>query len=116
MQKFRAFLGEMAVHHGGQNLGPPQPAAKADQLRKLLVLQFVHRLLHTVLSAVEFMADVFPFSFVGRFRDRFRVWGNGSAYADTLGQRQNALADFLNRGGILRLDCDESIRYDITKK
>src|SRR5262249_4570821 len=113
---FRAFLGKMSVHHGGQDLGPPQPAAKADQLGKLLVLQFVHRLLYTALSAVKFMADVFPFTLVGRFRDRFRVRGNGCTYADTLGQSQNTLAYFFNRGGVLRLDCDESIRDDIAKK
>src|SRR6476619_2361591 len=54
MQQLGAVLRKMAVHHRSQDLGAAQPAAQTNELGKLLVVHFVHRLLHAVLSAIEF--------------------------------------------------------------
>src|SRR5438874_13839978 len=104
MQKLCAFLGKMFAHYGGEDLRAAQPAAKADQLREFLVLQLVHRPLDATLSAIQLLADAFPFASVSRFRDRLRVWRDGSAYSNPLGYRKDALPDFFNCGRSLRLD------------
>src|SRR5947209_16515735 len=116
MQKLCACLGEMVAHHRGEDLGAAQPTAKADQLRELLILQLVHRPLDAALGAIQLLTDAFPSAFVSRFRDRFRMWCNGSAHPNPLGQRKHTLSDLFYCGRVLRLHRDESISDYITEK
>src|SRR4029077_12043122 len=109
MQELCAFLSEMLAHHRGEDLGAAQPTAKADQLRELTVLQLVHRTPDAALRAIQLLAEAIPFVFVGRFRDRLRMWCNRSALSNPLRQRKHTLPDVFNCARVLCLHRDESI-------
>ena len=73
VEQLRAIGGKMLVHNRRQHFRATQPAAQADKLRQFFIVHLVHRLLHAVLSAVQFLAHVLPFALVCPINDRFRM-------------------------------------------
>ena len=112
MQQLRAVLRKVPVDDRGQHLGAAQPAPETNELGKFFVVHFVHRLLHAVLGAVEFLPHRRPVTAVRCLRDRLGVGHDRAPHPNALGQTNDTLADLLHTRRVLRLHRDEAVGDD----